>query len=104
MARRERKYEWFVEPLDSHTNKVISENVGAENFCHDFPCHDEQKRNLWRCPSAMVFMLWRSKKDLALKFKVYSRELPGGQIRDCTTWYRNANRAKQKNRLVQGRI
>jgi hypothetical protein len=93
-----RIYEWFLEPNDSHTNEVISRNVGAENIMEDVLCADNQRRNLWRCPSKKVFMLWRSRSDLRIKFRIFSRELPNGGIRDCTIAFKNEPGKKAKKR------
>ena len=87
MAKRE--YEWFLEPKDSYTNEVILKNIDDENASLDVVCEDGERRNLWRCPSGKVFMLWRSRSDLQIRFRIFSRELPNGKIKDCTFLFRN---------------
>ena len=107
MAQK-RQYEWFLEPRDSHTNEVISRNVGAANFCDELLCRDGQRRNLWRCLSGLVFMLWASRHDLGIKFRIFNRELPNGEIRDITDWYRSMHakngRSKRNGRKMMPSI
>ena len=87
MAKR--TYEWFLEPKDSHTNEVISKNVGEENILRDAICADGQRRNLWRCSSGLFFMLWRSRSNLKIRFRIFNREGNNGQIRNCTLLFKN---------------
>lgn len=96
MAKRE--HEWFLEPRDSHTNEVISKNVGEENILQNVVCADGQKHNLWRCPSGMVTMLWRSRGNLKIRFQIFSRELPNGKIRNCTLIFKNESGGKTRKK------
>ena len=82
-----RNYTWFVEPLDSHTNKVFSDELLEEDFYRDLVCQSGIRRNLWRCSWKSVSEFWNSKNDLGLRFKVYSQE-GQGQIRECTFLFR----------------
>jgi len=75
---RERKYVWYVEPLDSDTNSAISDYLKESSItaeCKSVLCADGKKRNLWRCNSFdLVQALRNSKKSLNLRFKVYIKE------------------------------
>ena len=98
MAKRE--YEWFLKPTGNvaHTNEVLSRNISEENAMQDVLCQDGKKRDLWRCPSGIVFMLWRSRSNLKITFRIFSRELPNGKIRDCTFLFKNENGGKNKKK------
>jgi len=97
-----RSYEWFLEPRNNHSNEVISRNIAEENFSENVICADGQSRNLWRCPSGMVFMLWRSRSNLKITFRIFVRQLPNGKIRNCTFLFKNEKsgkiRKKQKGK------
>ncbi len=57
-------YQWFLEPRNSHTNEVLSNALdGQENFYNNISCADGKRRNLWLCPSGLVFMFWRSRSN-----------------------------------------
>ena len=93
MAKRE--YEWFLEPQDSYTNEVISKNVGEENFSGDVVCADGQRRNLWQCPSGLLAMLWRSRNNLDIRFRIFGRE-GNGKIRNCTFLFKSGSGGRRK--------
>ncbi|MDO8486138.1 MAG: hypothetical protein Q7S77_00340 [Candidatus Staskawiczbacteria bacterium] len=104
-----RKYEWFLEPQDSHTNEVISKNVGDENFSIDIVCTDGQKRTFWQCPSGLVLMLWRSRSNLNIKLKIFGREGKNGKIRDVTFLfkYESGGTRNKRNRargVIYGKL
>lgn len=103
MAKR--TYEYFLEPKDNHTNEVISKNVGSGNFLENVMCADGQKHNLWKCPSGLVFMLWRSRSNLKIRFKIFNRE-GNGKIRDCTILYKydSGGKRKKKKKKYYGRF
>jgi len=83
---KKRDYKWFVEPLDSHTNGVISNEVPEENFSHGVICEDGKPHNLWECSFQVVSALMRSQRNLNLQFKIFNRE-GKGKIRECTFLY-----------------
>lgn len=98
MAKRE--YEWFLEPTGnvSFTNEVLGKNLGEENAMEGVLCQDGKKRNLWRCPSGMVIMLWRSRSNLKITFRIFSKALPNGQVRECTFLFKNDSGGKSKKK------
>jgi len=85
---RERTYTWFIEPKNSRSNEIVGKNIGEEDALQDVVCADEKKHSLWRCPSALVFMLWCSRTDLGIKIKIWCQE-GNGKIRDAYGLYRN---------------
>lgn len=92
MAKK-REYEWFLEPCGdvAYSNEILSRNIGSEeNALKDVPCSDGVSRNLWRCPTGLVFMLWRSRGNFGTKFKmkIFCRE-GKGQIRNVTFLFKN---------------
>ena len=78
---RKREYVWFIEPLDSATNEVLSREIRGERFCREAICEDGKKRNLWVCSWSFVSAFKKSKSALALKFKVFNC-CSGGKIRE----------------------
>jgi len=67
---------WYVEPLDSHTNKVISEQLSKDDF--------NKSKNLWECPFGFVTSLYASRQDLNLKFKIWGKQGYHGKIVEKT--------------------
>ena len=89
MAKRE--YEWYILPTGNiaHTNKVLANNLPEENAMKDMLCQDGKTRDLWLCPSGKIIMFWRSRVDLGITFRIFSKALPNGKIRDCTLLFKN---------------
>ncbi|OGZ83665.1 MAG: hypothetical protein A2401_00425 [Candidatus Staskawiczbacteria bacterium RIFOXYC1_FULL_38_18] len=87
MAKK-REYTWYLEPRGdvARSNEVLGKNLGEENAFQGVECADGVRRNLWRCPSAMVFMLWSSRKTLRIVFGIFCQE-GKGKIRRATRWY-----------------
>ncbi len=77
MAKRE--YMWFIEPLDSNTNKVLSGELTM--FGRKVLCEDGEKHNLWNCSWDFVSSFKKSRSDKNLKFNVFNR-CGKGQIRE----------------------
>jgi hypothetical protein len=77
---KERVYQWYVEPLDAHTNATVSGMLSAGDACQGIKCYDGTRRDLWCCDHQAIAKLRRSRQDLSLKFKIYIKE-GGGQIR-----------------------
>lgn len=80
MRVRERKYTWYVEPLNSGTNLTISACIEESSFtveCKSVKCADGKKHNLWKCNFDFVKMLHASKNSLSLNFNVYTQEGKG---------------------------
>ena len=78
---RERVYYWYVEPLDSHTNTVISGHLPTDEICQGILCGDGKQRDLWLCNRGLISRLKRSKRDLNLSFRVFVKEGDNGPIR-----------------------
>lgn len=97
MAKK-REYEWFLEPCGdvAYTNNILSKNIGEENALQDVLCQDGKMRNLWRCSSALILMLWSSRKNFGKEFKIKIFCKEGkGMARDITSWYKNRNKRKR---------
>ncbi len=97
MIKRKRNYIWLIEPLDSHTNEVISREVPEENFSRGVICEDGISHNLylWECDYRIVATLIGSKRDLDLKFRIFNR-CGNGQIRDCAFLFKKAQETPVK--------
>jgi len=70
---------WYVEPLDSHTNKVMQSYL-------DNPVEMElelKKRvKAYEVSYSSISRLKESKKDLHLSFKIYNKRGKYGQVRE----------------------
>lgn len=80
MARRERKYTWYIEALDSYTNMVVATVVGADTNFSQKICADKRRRMLWEVAPSLLTYIKRSKGDLKLKFNIFVQE-GNGKIR-----------------------
>ncbi len=91
---------WFVEPLDSATNAVISQHLSTEDECPEKKCSDGQKRNLWACPDhAFVTRLEREIKRLKLRFNIWCRK-GNGAIRYWSLPKKSSRVAKRNDKSV----
>jgi hypothetical protein len=77
---KNRLYHWLVEPLDAHTNEVFSRELPAEDALREVRDSKNVPRNLWRVSRMLLGIFRKSRKDLNLKFRIYSQE-GNGQIR-----------------------
>ncbi|HEY4497498.1 MAG TPA: hypothetical protein VJC20_01950 [Candidatus Paceibacterota bacterium] len=71
---KKRLYTWFIEPLDSHTNSIVSgEAKSLESYKY---FNDEMgiERKVWECAYNAIALLRASRKDLNLHFDVWVRE------------------------------
>ena len=93
--------EWFLEPKNRRTNKIISLNTAEDNFLRYVVCADGKKRNLWKCPLELVSALWRSRNDLKIKFRIFKRESSNEQIRNCTFLLKNKGKEKKQKQKMQ---
>lgn len=66
----ERKYTWYIEPLDSRTNETISQELPVQNFSRGIICENKQTHNLWGCSYIIMFAFVKSKLQLGLNFKL----------------------------------
>ena len=97
-----KKYVWFVQPLNSHTNEVLSRELAEENLWHSIFCEDGITRTLWECPIRIIRYLWESKNSLGIEIKVYNVCGPSkkfsGRIRECTFLFKKKYLAKPRLR------
>ena len=92
---KQREYTWYLEPRGdvAFTNELLGKNLGEENALQGVVCSDNKKRNLWRCPSGMVFTLYQSRKTMRISFGIFCQE-GKGQIRRVTKWYGNGKKRR----------
>lgn len=79
MKTVKKEYFWYVQPLDSHTNKVIAgqlPEMSEDSF--------RKKGNLWECSLEFVTSLYASKADFDLKFKIWGKQGHHGKITEKT--------------------
>jgi hypothetical protein len=79
--KHKRVYAWFIESLNSHTNRVLSENLPSENAMQRH-CGDGEDHDLWMCDFGHLKKFCESAIDLGIQFNIYNQE-GGGQIRRC---------------------
>lgn len=84
---QERKYKWFIEPLNDLTNNAVAEFLQTDNIHYEVLCGDGKKRNLWGCSVSNVLHLWRSRSD-EIVFNVFCQE-GNGKIRNVNRVVRN---------------
>lgn len=84
MVQKQKKYTWYVEPEDAHTNQIIGEEMGEkckENSARHLKCADGQEHNLWRCPNfPFLNKFLKNRGQLKLKFRIFNQR-GNGQIR-----------------------
>lgn len=103
--RKKREYTWYIEPRGNiaHSNEVISKNINEEDALQDVVCGDGKRRNLWRCSSAMIYMLWRSRVGLKISFRIFCQE-GKGTIADKTHLFKNDRGSGKKRRKSHARF
>ncbi len=81
MAEKKRKYTWYIEPLDTHTNAIIAGEIDSEtNFYRQRLCDDFTKRNLWQVTAKFAKIMDKSRSEKNLDFHILVQE-GNGQIR-----------------------
>lgn len=74
-------YEWFIEPQDAYTNRVISEHLPLGEFS-EILCADGIRRGMWVCEHEFVGKIEASREQLRLLFRVYNRSGPQRPARE----------------------
>ena len=87
MSKRE--HEWFLEPKDDWTKKVLEKNLGEENYVENVLCFDGKTRNFFKCKYDQILFLWRPRKDLGINFEIFGREGENGKVRLLTFLFRD---------------
>ena len=75
---------WFLEPLDAHTNEVLSRVLDEDNAWRHVVASDGGRHDVWLCDFAVAQASWRSRFTLHLKLKIFNRVGRHGQARDVT--------------------
>lgn len=87
MSKRE--HEWFIESKDAQTDDVLEKNLGGESHIKDVLCFDGKRRNFWGCSFTQVWLLWRNRKNLKIKFEIFGKEGKNGKVRLLTFLFRD---------------
>ena len=99
------KFQWFIEPRDSHTNKVIGQmlndlNQGAESFSLEIKDNFGVNHSVFSVPNySFVSSFHLSKDNLSLSFNVYSRPNNNQPLR---LWLFGNNKKKKPKLLKKG--
>ena len=76
---------WFIQPIGSHTNEVLSDALRGLNSSEKFSeleCSDGEKREICEVPDyPFVTRFLRSKRDLNLDFHIYRTQGNGKPTR-----------------------
>ncbi|MFA4936681.1 MAG: hypothetical protein WC575_00085 [Patescibacteria group bacterium] len=67
------KKEWFIQPLDSTTNKALAKELTEENFLENLNALSGDTIKAWRCEYRLITYFQKSKATTSLKFRVYYR-------------------------------
>ncbi len=95
-----RNTQWFVEPLDQHTNEVVVAEVSIKDTFEKITCSDRKPHNLYLVPSSSITFLNRSKlTNHFLEFRVWVKE-GGGQIRPWNLQDRKMRRRQRMQKAI----
>lgn len=81
---RNRRYIWYVEPLDPQTNAAIAGVLPEEDAIDNMRCENGMLRDVWRCKRSCVTRLLAARTQLKLTFRIFRREGDYGKIREWT--------------------
>jgi len=73
---------WYLEPFDSDTNRICSENLAGEDVVVNIRCADGKRHNLWRCNHFEVQRFEDCRNQLRLRFRVFVQQGRCGAIRE----------------------
>lgn len=85
MKKNEPSITWFVEPLDAHTNEIIAKNLLAlsrldENI--SLADSEGKEHSVYQVENHFfVSRLYKDKRQLSLRFNVYTVRSHGGPLR-----------------------
>lgn len=92
MGNQRIEYEWFVEPLDAHTNGVFAETIGDDT-------NYSEETNQWRCSWKLVYAFQRARQSKNLRFRIFSRA-NNGKIRECTFLYKRIRQLADGGQII----
>jgi len=74
--RKSRTYEWFIEPLDSDTNRALARELPEEDTLEK---HDDKdiSRKVYRIPWNKLSMFRNSKSREGFRFNIFVQEGSG---------------------------
>ncbi len=89
---------WFIRPLDSFTNEIISRELDAlglteESLNQVKISEGEEIFNVFEVPRQLINYLRRSKSELNLEFVLYTQEGRHGKIR-IANWLGSKKKSK----------
>ena len=74
MAKK-RLFRYYVEPLDDHTNEVLSIRLSPRYECEDRKFWNGETRPAWEVPSRkFINFLQKSRQSLKIDFNAYIQE------------------------------
>lgn len=102
MAKKETQ--WFVKPLNDHTNEMIAREINEENFGEQRTL-DGKTHKMWQVPHEFIVRLRGadSSFDTRVKFKVFSRKGNEGNVRENNITAPRKGRTK-KQKIAEKRL
>lgn len=86
---------WYVEPLDAHSNEVISRTLSADNAAALLPCESGKGRNLWFCDYAFAKKMQQDQIQLQVRVRIWRRR-GSGKIEKAPNFSKLKKGAKKK--------
>ena len=85
-------HEWFLEPHNARTNRILSENLEAEDFIDDVTC-EGRRCKVWRCDHLFVGRFVDSFSSMSdIKYSIFHRNGRRGKVRKWDFEKRNKKR------------
>ena len=72
--------QWFVEPLNPHTNEVIARHIEGDN-CMEVEDCEGKKLTVWLADHAFINQLRGFTRGSGVRFNVYSRKKNCGPVK-----------------------
>lgn len=79
MPETSKDYQWFVEPLNPHTNQTLGQWLAPERFCSDMEDGDGKKHQLWLVETYNFISYISECADM--KFNIFNRIGRYGKLR-----------------------
>ncbi|KKU43301.1 MAG: hypothetical protein UX61_C0024G0005 [Parcubacteria group bacterium GW2011_GWA2_46_7] len=107
MSAKKNTTQWFVEPMDEHTNGVISEMLAAAKTGLEqkrMLASDGKEHDVWECTYADITKLRRSKsKGSPLEYRLWKRDASYGSMQPAPDFDKIHRRKRRKTQRTARR-
>ena len=69
---KEKRSQWFIEPIDAFTNRVLSNLMNQDDIQEGLSCADGSRRRAWQCDYDVI-TIFHNNPNNELKFRVWTR-------------------------------